>query len=62
MKKLRKNDGFSILEVMVSIIILSLSLVLLLNMAMVALSANNWSNQATDHRTANARSQKSAAH
>jgi len=47
MKKLSKNDGFSILEVMVSIIILTLSLVLLLNMAMVALSANNWSNQAT---------------
>ena len=47
MKKLQKNDGFSILEVMVSIIILTLSLVLLLNMVMVALSANNWSNQAT---------------
>ena len=47
MKKLKKNDGFSILEVMVSIIILTLSLVLLLNMAIVALSANNWSNQAT---------------
>ncbi|HHI02047.1 MAG: hypothetical protein DRP51_03235 [Candidatus Zixiibacteriota bacterium] len=47
MKKLKKNDGFSILEVMVSIIILTLSLVLLLNMAMVALTANNWSNQAT---------------
>lgn len=47
MKKLKKNNGFSILEVMVSIIILTLSLVLLLNMAMVALSANNWSNQAT---------------
>jgi len=47
MKKLKKNDGFSILEVMVSIVILSLSLVLLLNMAMVALDANNWSNQAT---------------
>ena len=47
MKKLKKNNGFSILEVMVSIIILSLSLVLLLNMVMVALTANNWSNQAT---------------
>ena len=47
MKKIQKNDGFSILEVMVSIIILTLSLVLLLNMVMVALSANNWSNQAT---------------
>lgn len=47
MRKFIKNDGFSILEVMISIIILTLSLVLLLNMAMVALSANNWSNQAT---------------
>lgn len=47
MKKFKKNDGFSILEVMVSIIILTLSLVLLLNMVMVALTANNWSHQAT---------------
>ena len=47
MRKLQKNDGFSVLEVLISIIILTLSLVLLLNMAMVALSANNWSNQAT---------------
>lgn len=46
-KKLQKNEGFSILEVMVSIIILTMSLIFLLNMAMVALEANDWSNKAT---------------
>jgi len=47
MRKIKSNDGFTILEVMVSILILTLSLVLLLNMAMVALQANDWSNKAT---------------
>lgn len=47
MKKIKANDGFTILEVMVSVLILTLSLVLLLNMAMVALQANDWSNKAT---------------
>ncbi len=47
MKKLRTQKGFSILEVMVSILILTMSLVFLLNMAMVALEANDWSNKAT---------------
>lgn len=35
------------MEVMVAIIILTLSLLLLLNMAMVALEGNEWSNKAT---------------
>ena len=47
MKKLRKEEGFTILEVMVSMIILTLSLLLLLNMAMLALEGNDWSNKAT---------------
>lgn len=47
MKKLRTQKGFSILEVMVSVLILTMSLVFLLNMAMVALEANDWSNKAT---------------
>ena len=47
MKKLKSQDGFSMLEVMVSIIILTMSLLFLLNMAMVALEANDWSNKAT---------------
>jgi type II secretory pathway pseudopilin PulG len=46
-KKLKSKQGFSILEVMVSIIILTMSLIFLLNMAMVALDANDWSNKAT---------------
>ncbi len=41
------DKGFTIMEVLVSIIILTLSLLLLLNMAMVALEANDWSNKAT---------------
>ena len=49
MKKLKLNQdaGFSILEVLIAIIILSMSLLLLLNMAMVALDGNDWSNKTT---------------
>jgi len=47
MKVMTNNKGFTIMEVMVSIIILTLSLLLLLNMAMVALEANDWSNKTT---------------
>jgi len=47
MKKIVSNNGFTIMEVLVSIIILTLSLLLLLNMAMVALEGNDWSNKAT---------------
>lgn len=47
MKKITTNDGFTILEVMVSMIILSISLLMLLQMAMIAIDGNDWSNQAT---------------
>jgi prepilin-type N-terminal cleavage/methylation domain-containing protein len=47
MKKINNESGFTILEVMVSMIILAMSLLLLLNMAMVAIDGNDWSNQAT---------------
>lgn len=47
MKKIKNNEGFTLLEVMVSMIILTISLLLLLNMAMVALDGNQWSNNAT---------------
>ncbi len=47
MKKLRTEEGFTILEVMVAIIILSVSLLMLLHMAMIAIDGNDWSNQAT---------------
>ncbi len=47
MKKVFRNNGFTIIEVLVSVIILTLSLLMLLNMAMIALDGNDWSNQAT---------------
>jgi prepilin-type N-terminal cleavage/methylation domain-containing protein len=47
MQKLSRNNGFSLLEVMVAMVILTLSLLLLLNMAMIAMEGNDWSNQAT---------------
>lgn len=45
--KIENQDGFTILEVMIAMIILSMSLLLLLNMAMVALDGNDWSNKTT---------------
>jgi len=49
MKKniIKNQDGLTLLEVMVAMLILSLSLLLLLNMAMVALDGNDWSNNTT---------------
>ena len=47
MRNVISESGFTILEVMVAMIILSMSLLLLLNMAMIALDGNDWSNQAT---------------
>jgi len=47
MQKLSQNNGFTLLEVMVSMVILTLSLLLLLNMAMIAMEGNDWSNNAT---------------
>lgn len=46
-QKIRNQKGISILEVMVAMIILSMALVLLLNMAMIALDGNDWSNGTT---------------
>ena len=48
--KIRINNnqrGVTLLEVLVAMIILSFSLMLLLNMAMVALDGNDWSNKMT---------------
>ncbi len=47
LKKLKKQDGISLLEVLVAMIILSFSLMLLVNMAMIALDGNDWSNKTT---------------
>ena len=45
--RVRNQHGISILEVMIAMVVLSLSLLLLLNMAMVALDGNDWSNKTT---------------
>lgn len=46
--RLSKNqDGFTLLEVLISMVILGIALLMLLNMAMVAVSGNDWSNKAT---------------
>ena len=42
-----RENGITILEVLIAMIVLSLSLLLLLNMAMVALDGNDWSNNTT---------------
>jgi prepilin-type N-terminal cleavage/methylation domain-containing protein len=46
-KCLTGQDGFTILEVLVAMVILGMSLLLLLNMTMVALDGNDWSNNTT---------------
>ncbi len=47
MKRLTDLSGFSMLEVMIAMIILTMALLVLLNMAMVALDGNDWSNKTT---------------
>ncbi len=47
-KNTRLNQrGITIMEVLIAMIVLSLSLLLLLNMAMVALDGNDWSDRTT---------------
>ncbi|MFH2056382.1 MAG: type II secretion system protein [bacterium] len=46
--KLKRQDGFSMLEVMVGLVIFSLGLLLLSSMMMVSLKGNKWSNATTD--------------
>jgi len=46
-KKIKKNDGMSLLEVLISMVILGIALLMLLNMAMISLTSNDWSNNAT---------------
>jgi prepilin-type N-terminal cleavage/methylation domain-containing protein len=45
--KIRRQDGFSILEVMVGLVIFSTGLLLLSSMMMVSLKGNKWSNKTT---------------
>ncbi len=46
-QKLYENNGISLLEVLVAMIILGMALLVLLNMSMVALDGNDWSNKNT---------------
>jgi len=46
-QRLASKAGFSMLEVLISMIILTMALLVLLNMAMVALDGNDWSNKTT---------------
>lgn len=46
--RLKKNEqGITLMEVMIAMIILSVALLMLLNMAVVALDGNDWSNRTT---------------
>ena len=45
--RLQTQSGISMLEVLISMIILSMALLVLLNMGMVALDGNHWSNRTT---------------
>jgi Tfp pilus assembly protein PilV len=46
-KIISEEKGITILEVLIAMIILSMALLLLMNMAMVALDGNDWSNKTT---------------
>lgn len=46
-RKLTDQSGLTLLEVMIAMVIMSVALLLLLNMAMVALDGNDWSNKVT---------------
>ncbi len=46
-KILKNQRGISLLEVMVAMLLTSLSLLMLLNMGMIALDGNDWSNKTT---------------
>lgn len=45
--KIKSEKGISMLEVLIAMIILSMALLVLLNMAMVALDGNHWSDRTT---------------
>jgi type II secretion system protein I len=50
MKKFKKSldsRGITLIEVMVAMLVLTVSLLMLLNLAMVALGGNDWANKAT---------------
>jgi len=47
LKKYRNDRGITLLEVMIAMFITSFALMMLLNMAMVALDGNDWANKTT---------------
>ena len=46
-RRISNESGISLLEVLIAMIILSMALLVLLNMAMIALDGNDWSNNTT---------------
>ena len=44
---IQNQNGISLLEVLVAMLIMGFSLLMLLNMAMIALDGNDWSNKTT---------------
>jgi Tfp pilus assembly protein PilV len=46
-RKIRSEDGFSILEVMVGLIIFSMGLLLLMSMMVVSIDGNQWAEDTT---------------
>ena len=46
-RHLKKEDGFTLLEVMTSMFIMGISLLLLLHLAMIALDGNTWASGTT---------------
>lgn len=48
MKRLKRDDGFTLLEVMIALIIFASGLLMLSSMMMVSLKGNKWSSRTTD--------------
>ncbi len=46
-RRITNEEGFTLLEVMTSMLIMSFSLLMLLHMAMIALDGNRWSSRTT---------------
>jgi prepilin-type N-terminal cleavage/methylation domain-containing protein len=45
---IKKEDGFTMIEVLTSMVIMAFALLMLLHMAMVALDGNNWASGTTN--------------
>lgn len=46
-RRIKNEEGFTLLEVMTSMLIMSFSLLLLLHLAMIALDGNRWASRTT---------------